>query len=342
LYTPQAIDPDLTLINAFAAGVRVALQTPADRRGGNAASRLVLDTGIDVTHPCFNDAGFPPLSSRDPALTNNKVIVAKVFSNKVPGRGFTRGRPGARTHVAGTACDYGLTNGTTTVDSVLVGYGVLGVAPAAQLGNYNIFPDSVTNARSEDILNALDAAYQDGMDIVNMSIGGTHGKSGNVGFADLLMNAVDDFDQAGMISAIAAGNSGPGFNTVESPGAAARALTAGAVTVGHFIGVNVTVGGASFAAAVGQFGPAAAVSGPLSVVSSDGCSALSGLAGAIALIPRGTCSFSIKIRNAQNAGAVGVVIRNNVGGPPISMAQDGTPNQPTIPGSWFRTRPASH
>jgi subtilisin family serine protease len=113
---------------------------------------------------------------------------------------------------------------------------------------------------------------------------------------------------------------------------AARALTAGAVTVGHFIGINVTVGGANFAAAVGQFGPSAAVSGPLSVVSSNGCSSLSGLAGAIALIPRGTCTFSTKIRNAQNAGAVGVVVRNNVGGPPISMAQDGTPNQPTIPG----------
>ena len=74
------------------------------------------------------------------------------------------------------------------------------------------------------------------MDIINMSLGGTHGKSGNAGFADLLMNAVNDLDQAGMISAIAAGNSGPGFNTVESPGAAARALTAGAMTVGHFIG----------------------------------------------------------------------------------------------------------
>jgi minor extracellular serine protease Vpr len=337
LYTPQAIDPDLTLINAFAGwGAGGAANAGKIAGAGNARIKVgVLDTGIDVTHPCFNDAGFPATQQQGPpALTNNKVIVAKVFNNKVPGRGFTPAAVQAHgTHVAGTvACDYGLTNGTTTVDGVLVGYGVLGVAPAAQLGNYNIFPDSVTNARSEDILNALDAAYQDGMDIVNMSIGGTHGKSGNVGFTDLLMNAVDDFDQAGMISAIAAGNSGPGFNTVESPGAAARALTAGAVTVGHFIGVNVTVGGASFAAAVGQFGPSAAVSGPLSVVSSDGCSALSGLAGAIALIPRGTCSFSAKIRNAQSAGAVGVVIRNNVGGPPISMAQDGTPNQPTIPG----------
>ena len=51
----------------------------------------------------------------------------------------------------------------------------------------------------------------------------------------------------------------------------------------------------------------------------------------IALIARGTCAFSVKIRNAQTAGAVGVIMRNNVPGPPIAMAQDGTPNQPTIP-----------
>src|SRR5713101_4002054 len=335
VYTPQTIDPDLTLINAFSAWGAGGGASAGVKPDGSRVKVGIIDTGIDVTQPCFNDAGFPATPKQGPpSLTNNKVIVAKVFNNKTPSRNYTPAAVQAHgTHVAGSvACDYGLTNSSTTVDGVLVGYGVLGVAPAAQLGNYNIFPDSVTNARSEDILNALDAAYQDGMDIVNMSIGGTHGKSGNVGFTDLLMNAVDDLDQAGMISAIAAGNSGPGFNTVESPGAAARALTAGAVTVGHFIGVNVTVGGTDYAAAVGQFGPAAAVSGTLSVVTSNGCSALSGLSGKIALIPRGGCTFSTKIRNAQSAGAVGVVIRNNVGGPPISLAQDGTANQPTIPG----------
>jgi minor extracellular serine protease Vpr len=335
VYTPQSIDPDLTLINAFTAWGGGGGASAGVKPDGSRVKVGIIDTGIDVTHPCFNDTGFPATPKQGPpALTNNKVIVAKVFNNKTPSRNYTPAAIQAHgTHVAGTvACDYGLTNGSTTVDGVSVGYGVLGVSPGAQLGNYNVFPDSVTNARSEDILNALEAAYADGMDIVNMSLGGTHGKSGNVGFQDLLMNAVNDLDQAGMISAIAAGNSGPGFNTVESPGAAARALTAGAVTVGHFIGVSVTVGGTDYAAAVGQFGPAAPVSGTLSVVPSNGCSALSGLSGAIALIQRGTCSFSTKIRNAQNASAVGVVIRNNVGGPPISMAQDGTANQPTIPG----------
>ncbi len=308
LYTPQAIDPDLTLINAFTAWGAGGGAGAGVRADGSRVRVGVIDTGIDIDSPCFNDsgysypAGFP---KGDTAFTNKKVIVAKIFYNKANVQGLTPDAVQAHgTHVSGTvACDYGLTNATTTVDGTLVGYGVLGVAPGA-----------------------------DGMDIVNMSIGGSHGKSGNVGFEDLLMNAIDDLDQAGMISAVAAGNSGPGFNTVESPGAAARALTAGAVTVGHFIGVNVTVGGTNYAAAVGQFGPTAPVSGPLSVVATDGCSPLSGLAAKIALIARGSCTFSTKIRNAQTGGAVGVVIRNNVGGPPISMAQDGTPNQPTIPG----------
>ena len=33
-----------------------------------------------------------------------------------------------------------------------------GIAPGAWLGNYNVFPDHVASARSEDILNAVDAA----------------------------------------------------------------------------------------------------------------------------------------------------------------------------------------
>jgi hypothetical protein len=55
------------------------------------------------------------------------------------------------------------------------------------------------------------------------------------------------------------------------------------------------------------------------------------LTGKIALIARGICTFSTKIRNAQNAGAVAVLVSNNVAGDGIGMAQDGTPNQPTVP-----------
>jgi hypothetical protein len=47
-------------------------------------------------------------------------------------------------------------------------------------------------------------------------------------------------------------------------------------------------------------------------------SAINALAvnGKIALIDRGTCSFPQKVKNAQNAGAIGVIIADNVAGSP--------------------------
>src|SRR5918994_247735 len=56
----------------------------------------------------------------------------------------------------------------------------------------------------------------------------------------------------------------------------------------------------------------------------DGCEAITNgaaLAGKIALINRGTCAFTIKVKNAQNAGAIGAVIANVVvGQPPTTMS----------------------
>ncbi len=210
-----------------------------------------------------------------------------------------------------------------------------GVAPRALLGNYNVFPGNVDNARSEDIMNALEEAYQDGFDVANMSLGG-----GSHGFQDLLTVAVDNLDQANMVVAVAAGNSGPGLFTIESPGSAVRALTAGASSVPHFVGAVVTAGGNSYGAAVGDFAVVKAdLTAPLGVVTGaigglgDACAALpaNSLVGKIALVSRGVCAFSVKIRNAQSAGAVATLVANNVVGDPSAMASDGTPNQPTIP-----------
>ena len=332
LYHPSdANDPDLGLISA---------QQAWDQAGGPAGAGkgvkvAIVDTGIDVSHPCFSDAGFEPERQLgDKSLTNNKVIVAKVFYNKAAQQGLT---PAAvqehGTHVAGTvACDL---NTPVSVDGVTIPYDMSGVAPAALLGNYNIFPGEVQNARSEDILDALEAAYRDGMDVANLSLGGS--ASGN---QDLLTTAIDNLDRADMVVAVAAGNSGPGHYTVESPGSAARALTAGASTVGHFVGSTLTVGSASVGLASGDFATVQSdTTAPIGVVTGsigglgDACAALpdGSLTGAIAVLSRGTCSFSTKIRNAQTAGAVAVIVVNNVAGDPTAMAQDGTADQPTIP-----------
>jgi minor extracellular serine protease Vpr len=330
LYRPLATDPDLALINAVQAwnsGGGVA-------HAGEGVKVAIVDTGIDASHPCFSDAGYPAQKQLgDTSLTNNKVIVAKVFNNKAGSRGYTAASVQEHgTHVAGTVACNALT--PATVNGVTIPYAMSGVAPRALLGNYNVFPGDVLNARSEDILNALDAAYEDGFDVANMSLGGNAR-----GIQDLLTDAVDDLDQANMVVAVAAGNSGPGHFTVESPGSAARALTAGASTVPHFVGAPVTVGGTTYGAASGDFATVTAdLTAPLGVVKSGkslglACSALpaGSLSGTIALISRGSCTFSTKIRNAQNAGALAVLVANNVAGDPVAMAEDGTPNQPTVP-----------
>ena len=332
LYRPiDANDPDLNLISAIQAWA----QAGGAANAGRGVKVAIVDTGIEISHPCFSDAGYPTQPQLgDHTFTNNKVIAAKVFNNKTPSRHYTAAPIQEHgTHVAGTvACNL---DTPATVDGVAIPYAISGVAPAALLGNYNVFPDNVTNARSEDILNALEAAYADGFDVANMSLGG-----GSHGIQDLLMVAVDDLDQANMVVAVAAGNSGPGFFTVESPGAAARALTAGASTVPHFVGAPVTVGGNTYGAASGDFATVSTdLTAPLGVVAgstnglSTACSALAAgsLSDKIALISRGVCTFSTKIRNAQNAGAVAVLVANNVAGDPVAMGSDGTPNQPTVP-----------
>jgi extracellular elastinolytic metalloproteinase len=91
-----------------------------------------------------------------------------------------------------------------------------------------------------------------------------------------------------------------------------------------------------------EFGPAlntTGVTGDLVLVNdgagtaTDGCEAISGsLAGKIALMDRGTCSFTVKVKNAQNAGASAAVIANNQGDTIITMG--GTDSTITI-GSVF-------
>ncbi|MDC0708641.1 myxosortase-dependent M36 family metallopeptidase [Stigmatella sp. ncwal1] len=52
----------------------------------------------------------------------------------------------------------------------------------------------------------------------------------------------------------------------------------------------------------------------------DGCQVQQGTpAGKILLIDRGTCSDPVKVKNAQNAGALGVIIAHNLGGPPPDL-----------------------
>jgi minor extracellular serine protease Vpr len=291
-----------------------------------------IDTGIDETHPFFDPTGFsyppgfPKCDAADSAshhedqdcnYVSPKVIVAKVFYNKAHNQGLdAQAIQDHGTHTAGIAA--GVTGKTAVVNGVNIN-DMSGIAPGAWLGNYNVFPGGVLNARSEDILNAVDAAIEDGMDVLNLSLGG--GYHGN---NDLLAIGLDNAVDAGLVVAVAAGNSGPGQGTLESPGRARKVITVGGSTNQHFVGQPFTypaAGGTTIGAAVGDFDPLPAASFDLFDTQSDGCASVDpGASGKLAIINRGVCTFSQKVANAKAAGAVAVLIINNVAGDPIAMA----------------------
>ena len=296
-----------------------------------------IDTGIDQTHPFFDPAGFsyPPgfpkcdaadsssnKRDKDCKYVSPKVIVAKVFFNKAnQQRVDAQAIDDHGTHTAGIAA--GVTGKTAVVNGVSIG-DMSGIAPGAWLGNYNVFPahvnDSKQGARSEDILNAVEAAVEDGMDVLNLSLGGSyHGNN------DLLALGLDNAVDAGVVVAVAGGNSGPGSGTLESPGRARNVITVGASTNQHFVGQPLTYpagGGTTIGAAAGDFAALPAASFDLFDTHSNGCTSVdAAAAGKLALIDRGSCVFSQKVANAKAAGAISVVIINNVAGDPIAMAR---------------------
>lgn len=54
-------------------------------------------------------------------------------------------------------------------------------------------------------------------------------------------------------------------------------------------------------------------------VVNDGCEPFAVPAGSIPLMDRGNCNFTVKVKNAQNAGAAVAIVANNIAGAPIAM-----------------------
>jgi len=109
----------------------------------------------------------------------------------------------------------------------------------------------------------------------------------------------------------------PYLVTINPPSAAAGTYEA----AGAAFGPAPTAAGLSGSVVLVN-GPAAAPATP-----TQGCGPLVGFpAGAIALVDRGNCNFTVKAANAQAAGAVAVIVVNNVAGTPTTMGGE----DPTI------------
>jgi minor extracellular serine protease Vpr len=303
--------------------------SPADAGAG--VDVAIIDTGIQDGHPFF---ACKSIDHHGPYYSG----VAPGATNPFPTIIFDHG-----THVAGTVGGCVSDLATIDPDGPIVGP-ISGVAPGVTLHDFNVFPGIGAglvafggSAFSHDIAAAIEDAVLEPVDVINMSIGGTV-----QGPHDFLAEASDAAVDAGVVVVVAAGNSGPGDSTVESPGSGHKVIAAGASTNPHFLGISLEVtptGGSAtpLGAALGDFDNFTALTADYTVTTpANGCSAIStNLTGKIALINRGVCTFTTKIRNAENAGAIGVLVVNSVAGDPVAMAHDGTDPFPTIPAAML-------
>jgi subtilisin family serine protease len=339
---------------------------------GRGIKVAVIDSGVYVTkdaagnytgNPCFNDAGYtapPGYPKGDTRFTNNKVLVARAYfrPDDPPAAGNDTPIPGPGgsshgTHVSGTvACNAG-TSATTQGATVTLS----GIAPAAYLMNYRIFYPSQSseafqngNGYVVEIVQAIEDAVADGADVLSNSWGSSH--QNTLDWPDPMVQAAEAAIDAGVVGVWAQGNSGSATGTGNLPAASPKLIAVGAVSKNQTISpgfVDVTTAGAPpnlHAMDVGPagygpqltttFGPAPFA--PASGGSNLACSALpaGSLAGKIAVVARGTCEFSTKSLNAQNAGAVATLIYNSAAfGDNLQAAGAGVDAPKVTTPTWF-------
>ncbi|MEM7798099.1 MAG: S8 family serine peptidase [Chloroflexota bacterium] len=342
-YQPQTY-ASLPLINAPA----IYEQVGGEENAGEGIKIASMDGGLHHDAAMFDGTnfqypvGFPTDGLGDAANNNGKIIASRAYfrdwdppvpedGNSWPSLPFTSHGVHTGSTAGGNSVE-ATTNGFTTTAS--------GVAPAAWLMSYRTFYTSVSGDRSfytiEGIASLEDIAL-DGADVVNNSWGGGPGSLG--GEFDPLDTALRNLNAAGVFVSMSAGNSGPGKGTGDHPSPdyinVAASTTSGTIAAGRLNvtapePVTDTLQGLSFSTA--EFGPPLLIGQiyPFSFVTSasvdatnvEGCLpfAEGAFDGVAAVISRGSCNFSLKALNAQNAGAEFVVIYNNDGDGLVNMA----------------------
>lgn len=294
----------------------------------------VIDTGIDPDNPFFDPGsatypvGFPKGVA---AYTTPKIISARAYFRPDDPVNTDRDTPnpvdhlGHGSHVAGTIA------GVAGTVFDLGGYQatVSGVAPRARLMSYKVFyraESGIEGAHEPELMAAFEDAVADGADVISNSWGGPD----IFGDADPSMQAYYAAVEAGCIVVFAAGNDGPGESSMGSPGCFGPFITVGSVSTGRqftrymevtgpapvdptLTEIPMSVGyiSESFSSDVGPapLRSSHLVDGGTNV---EGCGPFSAGAfdGAIALVLRGTCSFTEKIVSAADASAIAVIVHN--------------------------------
>lgn len=336
LHTAQTVSTPEFLGLAGRAGVWQK-QFGGVKRAGAGVIVGVLDSGYWPENPSFGPIGRPTdqriidakwrgtcvAGVESPVACNNKVIGARWFN----AAGLSQANPGEfdsprdffghGSHTASTAA--GNNGVAATINGTAAGR-VSGMAPAARLAIYKVLYANAAGTQSVgstvDIVAAINQAVEDGVDVINYSIGDGVDQFGPEELA--FLNAAT----AGVFVSAAAGNTGPGAGTVDNAMPWQTTTAAGThdrsstktVTLGNgqtFDGVGVGSGAGPAplvdAALSGQAGaePAAAAR-----CTSGGILDPAKVTGTIVLCVRGVNDRLDKSRAVQQAGGVGMVLYN--------------------------------
>lgn len=267
----------------------------------------IIDSGIDYTHPALG-GGFGPTF---------KVATGRDFA----GDSFRQGSVpwpdadpmdcmGHGTHVAGIiAGDYSSPTGS---------FRFKGVASGVTLGAYKVF-GCQGGTTSELVISAMEQAYADGMNIINLSVGDEGAWRGPVA------EAAERLASLGVLIVAAAGNAGSsGMFMQGSVSSSKSVLSVGAIesldrstlrlTVAGMAGSTRSFMALSAAGDVQSLASATAIRPTLqaqqAASDADACtqSGVGNMTGAVALVRDGGCSTAAKLASAAAQGARGVIL----------------------------------
>lgn len=253
---------------------------------GTGIKIAVIDTGVDYNHPDL--FGFGP---------DGKVVGGYNFINE--------GEPPLDTNGHGTQ-----------VAGVIAANGILkGVAPNSKILAYKVSEDG-EGVSSDLIIKAINKSIEDDADIINISLGVNKTNSN-------IDKAVDNALQKGIIVITAAGNDGPIPQTIGSPGKNPGSITVGATYNNLTSSLIATLEVNEKSYTVIPMAGSAKLDEPIIgkiVFGGYGKEAelkKINATDAILLVERGSdvegemLYFSIKEKNAANAGAKAMIVYNN-------------------------------
>ena len=349
VYKPAQTELVENEVNVFDTGIFDSSDAGFD---GSGIVVAVLDTGLDSNHTAFSPDNFTSKKlgltyDQVAALVGNTVAnkqlggltVDDVYINEKVPFGFDYADNDS--DVYSTHNNHG-----THVSGVIVGNDdvIRGVAPNAQLVSMKIFSDVMDTARAAWILSALEDCVVLGVDVINMSIGTACGFS-RESDEEKLNGIYDRIRDAGISMVVAASNSyssaygseangnlgltsNPDTGTVGSPstydGVMSVASIAGVETPYILFGNTIIyfLESSDGASEENDFcktllGDKDSMEIEYVVVPGVGRTAdYTGLDvnGKIALVRRGSNTFEEKALIAQQQGAAGIIIYNNVSG----------------------------